>query len=368
MRLLVVGVNTRPVVNSAKRLGFEVYSVSYYNPVDLNADKKIYFIDDYNHGHFRENYSEDELLKAAEKFVDEVDGILITSGIFEDKNSKTPNWDVIGNPPKKIKRMSNKYNTIKRLENLGYNVPLTYLAKNYSQLERYLDELKIAILKPISGSGGIGVTKISFSTIENMGAKEALEELNINIEFPILVQEYINSESFSASFIDTNFITFNRQIIENNMYVGNITPYSLNGRIFNVSKAINDFREIIETFELKGMNGIDFMIKDNEVCIIEINPRILGTFETIEKSAGVNLVKHIIEGKSANVRERFIKRIVFAKEKIIAKIKKKPFVYDIPKYNAVIEKNEPIATVIAKTNINHCIDSIYKECVEYEAK
>ncbi|EHP87221.1 ATP-grasp domain-containing protein [Methanotorris formicicus] len=363
MKLLVVGVNTRPVVNSAKKLGFEVCSVSYYNPMDLDADKKIYFIDDYNHGHFKENYNENELLKAAGLFVDEVDGILITSGIFESKNSKTPNWDVIGNPPKKIKRMSNKYNTIKRLENLGYNVPVTYLAKNYSQLERYLDELKIAILKPISGSGGIGVKKINFPIIENTCIKET-----IDIEFPILVQEYINSDSFSAALIDANFITFNRQIIENNMYVGNITPYSLDGEVSDIGKVINDFKEIIETFELKGMNGIDFMIKDREVYIIEINPRILGTFETIEKSSGVNLVKHIIEGKPVNVREKFIKRIVFAKEKVITKIKKNPFVYDIPKYNAVIEKNEPIATVIAKTNIDYHIDSIYKECVVYEVK
>ena len=367
MRLLVVGVNTRPIVNSAKRLGFEVCSVSYYNPEDLNADKKIYLIDDYNHGHFKENYNEEKLLKAAELFVDEVEGILITSGIFENKNSKTPDWDVIGNPPKKIKRMSNKYDVIKRLENLGYNVPVTYLAKNYSQLEKYLDELITAILKPISGSGGIGITKISSSMIEIVDV-ESLKELNINIEFPILVQEYINSESFSASFIDSSFITFNKQIIENNMYVGNITPYTLNDKKYNLSKIVDDFKEVIEVFELNGMNGIDFMFKNDEVCIIEINPRILGTFETIEKSAGVNLVKHIIEGKPVNVSERFIKRIVFAKERIIAKIKKKPFVYDIPKYNAVIEKNEPIATVIAKTNINYYIDSIYKECVAYEVK
>ena len=35
LKALVLGINTRPVANSLKKLGFYVYSVSYYAPEDL---------------------------------------------------------------------------------------------------------------------------------------------------------------------------------------------------------------------------------------------------------------------------------------------------------------------------------------------
>ena len=83
MKALVVGVNTRPVVNSLKELNFEVYSVSHYNPMDSNADHKKYLINDDSHGHFTEKYSEKELIKLSREYVDCVDYIFTCSGVFE---------------------------------------------------------------------------------------------------------------------------------------------------------------------------------------------------------------------------------------------------------------------------------------------
>ncbi|AEH06688.1 ATP-grasp domain-containing protein [Methanothermococcus okinawensis] len=403
MKVLVVGVNTRPVVNSAKKLGYEVYSVSYYHPADLKADKCEYLINDKYHGHFKDNYDERKLISIANNYVDDVDYIFLCSGIFEGKYSKTPDWDVVGNSPKKIKRMSDKYYITKKLKNLGYNVPTTYLAHNYTQLEKYLYNLKSIVVKPPCGSGGINVHTISLNTFN-----DKIYYLLKNLEYPVIVQEMINSDSYSASFVGSDFITFNKQIIKNNMYIGNITPYvptlkidknSKYGKNGNSSKynnsnsnkcnshdngahIINSFQEIIESFELSGMNGIDFMIKNGAPIIIEINPRILGTFETIELSSNKNLVKYILEhsnSKNQGVSQgnikyseiikpkvQYIKRILFAEKRLISYIKKQQNIFDIPMYGATIEKNEPIATVIGKNNSNEiskAIDSISKMVV-----
>jgi len=117
-------------------------------------------------------------------------------------------------------------------------------------------------------------------------------------------------------------------LINNNMYVGNITPYKINN-IDNVNNCIDSFKDIMSSFDLSGMNGIDFMIKDNVPVIIEINPRILGTFETIELSSNKNLMDLIIKYGGVNKRSspelpklinpnnQYFKKILFAEQKLI---------------------------------------------------
>jgi predicted ATP-grasp superfamily ATP-dependent carboligase len=369
MNILVIGVNTRPVVNSAKKLGYNVYSVSYYNPIDMHADEKKYIVNDNYHGHFKNNYNENDLLNLANHYVDDMDYVFICSGIFENENSKTPNWSVVGNSPKKIKRISNKYYITKKLDNLGYNIPTTYIANNSIQLEKYLYDLKSAVIKPKYGSGGIGIYSLDLESMEsNINIDNMFNYLK-NLKFPVMVQEMIKSDSYSASFIGSNFVCYNKQIIVNNMYVGNITPY-IPKSLENNQKVINSFKEVIESFDLEGMNGIDFMIKDNVPVILEINPRILGTFETIELSSNDNIVKSLIENKPTLPKTKYIKRILFAEQKLISNIKKQQNIFDIPKYGAIIEKNEPLTTVIGRDygEINNAIDSISNMVIMYENK
>jgi len=115
---------------------------------------------------------------------------------------------------------------------------------------------------------------------------------------------------------------------------------------------------VIDYFNLEGMNGIDFMVKDGHPMVIEINPRILGTFETLEMSSNKNLVGYMIKNKNNNhhnnynskilLKTQYIKKILFAKERLISNIKKRSNIFDIPKYGAIIEKGEPLTTIIGK--------------------
>jgi len=369
MKVLVVGINTRPVANSAKRLGYKVYSVSYYNPVDLQADVKEYFINDMYHGRFSENYDSRKLIECAEKYVDEVDYIFICSGVFEYENSKTPDWDVVGNPPKKIKMLSNKYYVTRKLENLGCPVPETHIIYNPQQLERYLQEYGKVVVKPIYGHGGRGVVTISL----NMDDDKYYSLLK-NLKYPCLVQEYIPSESFSVAYIGREFITFNKQIVENNSYFGCITPYNLE-KLLDVEYAKGLFEEIIEFFDLKGMNGIDFMIKDGLPVVVEINPRIPGTFETVELALQCNLVRSIIESVEGrgplNLKpvRQYIKKILCADRRVISYIKKRENIADVPKYGAVIEEGEPLVTIIGRNmeEVERTAEEIWKMVVPWQA-
>ena len=371
MKILVLGINTRPVTNSAKRLGYKVYSVSYYNPVDLEADVKEYFINDIYHGHFRENYDSRKLIECAERYVDEVDYTFICSGVFEYEGSKTPNWDVVGNPPKKIKRLSNKYYVMKKLENLGCPIPETYIVHNPQQLDRYLQEYKKLVIKPIYGHGGIGVLTISLNMSD-----DKYSSLLKNLKYPCIVQEYIPSESFSVAYIGREFITFNKQIVENNSYTGCITPYDLN-KLLDVRYTKKLFDDIIELFDLEGMNGIDFMIKDGLPVVVEVNPRIPGTFETVEMALQCGLVRHIIESveggrRSLNVKpiRQYIKKILCAESKVISYIRKRENIVDVPKHGAIIEKGEPLTTVIGRNmeEVENTVKEISKMVIPWQVR
>ena len=408
MNILVLGVNTRPVVNSAKKLGHTVYSASYFNPVDLNADYKQYIIhnnanNNNNNNNFYENYNEKKLLNMAENIINnyDIDKIIISSGIFENKNSKIPkNWNVLGNSPKIINKISNKYKITKQLNNLGYCTPLTYKVHNKKQVEKYLYMLKSIVIKTQYGSGGINTYSLNINNISNID--NVLN--NLNITYPVIVQEKIHSNSYSASFIENVFLCFNKQLINNNIYVGNITPYNFKIKLkdrdnIDISNYIDDFKDIINYYNLHGMNGIDFMIKDGKPCILEINPRILGTYETIEYYLNKNLVDLIIKlynnskpnniyniikkSNNTNNSNQYIKKILFAKRKLLFNFKNFLNYYnisnannknivrigDLPQNNTIIQEKEPILTLISNTDKHSEMMSfnlISKMVVDYE--
>ncbi|WP_423792326.1 ATP-grasp domain-containing protein [Methanocaldococcus indicus] len=346
MKALVLGVNTRAVVNSLKTLGFYVISVSYYSPEDLNADENYYFINKEKHGNFWENYNERLIIEKANELVDDVDYIFICSGVFEHYYKKVDWNNIVGNSPKVIYKLSNKYYIYKKLKNLGYSIPEFKKINNIHQLEKFLDEYKKIVIKPFNCKG-----VIKLSSYKDIG--------KYNLSFPVLAQEYISSPSYSINFINNNFITFNKQIIFNGIYAGNIVPYSL------PKKLIGIFEDIIEIFELKGMNGFDFLI-DDDVKIIDVNPRILGTYDSIEISSNNNLAKSLLFNKKITPKNRVIKRIIFAKKRGRYFVPNIEGFYDIPKNGAIIEKNNPITTIIKEKNIKEEIKRI--KCDEYEIR
>ncbi len=329
-KVLVVGINTRAVVNSLKELGYYVISVSYYCPEDLKADEKYYFINKDNHGNFWENFNEKDLINKADELADDVDYVFITSGVFENYYKKV-NWNIVGNSPKTIYNLSNKLYIYKKLYNLGYFVPTYKKINSFKQLIKFLDEHKKIVLKPLNGKG---VIKISLN--------DELNTLKKNISFPILAQEYIPGGSFSINFINNSFITFNKQILFNGIYAGNIVPYSLKKEFIKI------FEDLINIFDLRGMNGFDFLIKDNNPYIIDINPRILGTYDSIEICSNQNIALSILKNHPVKPKKRIIKRVIFAKSSGKYYVPRMKYFYDLPKNGAIIRKNNPITTIITE--------------------
>ncbi|MGZ7135178.1 MAG: ATP-grasp domain-containing protein [Methanobacterium sp.] len=348
--VLVVGTNTRPVACSAKKMGYNVYSVDYFCTSDLVR------CSDYLRcmltqlpfetcGNYADKYDPDLLQQFADEVVDEVDYILCSSGALPENFPKSK---IIGN--KKISHIENKYNLYKLLKR-KFQVPETFLVSSHQEAAEIANSFhdKNFIVKPVIGAGGKDIRRF--------------EETTPNSDFSrFMLQEVIEGKSISASVLSTKnkakTLLTSQQIIGNGQlgqpdefaYCGNIAPYSDGPYIKRTAE------EVINELSLVGSNGVDMIEKDGELYIIEANPRFQGTLECAETVLGINLFDAHFKASSGRLIEipepegYAVKMVVFAKWRSIAGKLNFEGVYDIPERNVIIEKDEPAATVVARGN------------------
>ncbi|MBP2046211.1 ATP-grasp domain-containing protein [Methanobacterium aggregans] len=350
-KVLVVGSNTRPVASSLKKLGYTVYAVDYFYTEDLaecsDYRRSVLSPEPYSSsGNFAHDFQPSLLLDAARDFVDEVDFIICTSGASPEN---FPKDRVIGN--KHISCFEDKYKLYKKL-NGEFKLPETYFISDiHDALEighQYPE--KRFLLKPISGSGGVGILNL----------EDADETCDITSS---VLQEIVEGESVSASVMagadGAQTILTSQQIIgdeglgqmEPYGYCGNMAPHSLPLEISRIAE------EVVEALKLTGSNGVDMIRSHDETHIIEVNPRFQGTFECAEACLGVNMAEahmKICMGDNFSIPKptKFaVKKIIFAKERSLTEKMDFPGVYDKPPVKTVIEMGEPIATVVSSDKI-----------------
>ena len=113
--------------------------------------------------------------------------------------------------------------------------------------------------------------------------------------------------------------------------------------------------------------GVDMIIKNGEVYVIEVNPRLQGTFEASEAALSINIVQaHIMacQGELMEIpapKNFAAKMIIFAKKRSIVGNLNMKYVNDIPAQNVIIEEGEPIATVLTSNKLlKDTVDSAKK--------
>jgi uncharacterized protein len=350
VNILVVGTNTRPVVCSAKNLGYKVFSADYYCTKDLrrcsDSFRCILSQKPYEScGKFKYNFNSYSLENLAKQYVDKVDFMFCCSGILPEKFPKTK---VLGN--KKTEPIDNKYKLYKKLKNV-FDIPKTFLISDYAEACEIVRNFKNKnfIIKPIYGFGGLGINK--FNKIDPN-----------NLDDRLILQELIEGENISASVLSTQdkakTILTSHQLLgiselgqkQPFAYCGNLAPYPENPEINKISE------KVIEHLSLIGSNGVDMIDDGTNIYIIEVNPRFQGTFECSESLLGINMVEAHIKAcngtliETTNPKNFAAKVIIFAQEKSIVGDLDFKGVFDIPEKGVIIEKGEPVATIISTSN------------------
>ena len=408
--LLIMGIDTRPMVNSALKLDYKTISISYFKDLDFPepfAERHIFNPEqDNSYGSFEEAYSPQDLLDLLNEFdIDLIDKIVLTTGIsaddFRNEFSKLKKR-IRGNL--NSSDVNDKFKFYEKSKH-KFNVPLTFRVRDVGELKEILKQYdnNSFILKPLNGSGGLGFLKLNNDSWNQLNNTEKMIE-NISLENYIL-QEYVEGENISSSvlstkkeaqnLINTRLITANDLGNDNYSYVGNIVPLDENSfnalnsknkttttkskkyskeEITELNKEMKDVSEdLIKEFKLIGSNGVDFKIdtQKEDLKIIEVNPRLQGTYQLCENSLGINMLDaHIkaCEGELIEIpkpKQYSIKKIVYAPKDVIIRDLKINNLYDIPHNGEIIQKDNPIATIICsnkdlKTAINDLKTSNHK--------
>ena len=394
--LLLMGIDTRPMVNSALKLDYKTFSISYFKTVDFKmpyAEKHVLDQESViSCGRFEENYSPEKLLELSKDFLlqnndeNEIDKIVLTTGInAKNFSGEFKKFRKIVRGNKNTECVENKFKFYNKLKN-KFNVPLTFQPSDMYELNEILQQYtnNQFILKPLQGSGGLGIFLLNNESCDELKQVNEICQ-NISLENYIL-QEYIEGTNVSSSVLsshdDIKNLINSRLITEHDLgndsyeYSGNILPLDENSfKMFNGYRTeidadeLNDemrntSEDLIKEFDLIGSNGVDYILdKNGELKVIEINPRFQGTYELVENSLGINLLDaHIkaCEGEIIDIpnpKQYSIKKIIYARKQVNIGNLNIPNVYDIPYEGVKIEKDQPLVTIISsnedlKTAIN----------------
>jgi predicted ATP-grasp superfamily ATP-dependent carboligase len=354
--ILVVGTNTRPIACSIRNLDYAVYSADYFGCRDLhpcvNNYKSVLSQKPFEStGFFSQKFDKELLIKLAEDYVEQADKIICCSGASP---QKFPKHKLLGN--KDVSKVENKYKLYKQLrKSFGdiIQLPETYLVHNLQDAFEIAEssEAENFLLKPLEGSGGYG--------IRNLDSMD--HDVNIN---EAILQEIVVGSDVSASVLstgdDVNTILTSQQLIGNNClgqkehygYCGNIAPYIKNNSLDNNNMLREIAEEVVLELKLIGSNGVDMIVRNGNIHLIEVNPRLQGTFEVAESSLGINMIKaHIMacEGELMNIptpKSFAVKMIIFSQRRSMVGNLDMDGVYDKPFPNVIIEEGEPVVTVL----------------------
>lgn len=193
----------------------------------------------------------------------------------------------------------NKYlqNNILREANL--NIPKTYLIDNIDILELHKDNLKFPmIVKPVEGSGSVGVKKCDNYKSLNEHCSQLLgrytNERGATIDNRVLLEEFIVGEEFSAELFNGKLIGVTKKYLSPMPFfieIGHDYPAKLDKAILQTIE--NDVCEAVRTLNLLwGACHVEFRLMQNKLYFIEVNPRLAGDLIPllVKYSQGIDLI------------------------------------------------------------------------------
>lgn len=326
-RVLIVGYSIRYIASSAKRSGYEVHCIDYFEDIDLKRCAKVYPLGDIT--------TEEEIQSYIDGIGIEFDAIILGSG-FERFGLK---GNILNNNCEIMEEVTNKRWLADRLSELEIRHPETYSSR---------DPHYPAIAKPLFGAGGIDIFPVN--------CEDDLPE-----DDSFLLQEFITGMPVSVSVISTEgdamAIAVNEQIIGEKKfsqllpfgYCGSITPFltDFEGEICKIAE------DLILDLGLIGTNGVDFILTKEGPYVIEVNPRFQATLDTIELATGLNIFNAHVKAFGGELIKRkkmgryAAKTIVFTDEGFeLRSDLDREGILDISPAGRVIPVGDPVATAV----------------------
>jgi predicted ATP-grasp superfamily ATP-dependent carboligase len=354
MKILVVGISVRALVESAINGCYPVIALDAFGDRDLKAQTEAYSL----HHDFHVRYSSKELYRASREF--SFDAVTYTSNLENHPDIIRrfgEDHKIIGNSPQTVESARHWPALFKRLKQAGFSVPDTIFAGD----SRKTDSNRLWLIKPLLSGGGHGIT--FFDGRNSPGDA-------------FMIQEYIYGKPCSASFLANGrecvVLGIAEQIIgarqfgsHDFRYCGNILPlpeilYPDAGQIIlDQVRRLAAF--LTEEYSLTGVNGIDFILSDNRVYLTEVNPRYSASMELIEQAYEQSIfhlhLQAVLDSKlpefsledRLNAGTFYGKAILFAEQDAVMPDTNRWLagaIRDVPASGDKLNKGNPICTIL----------------------
>ena len=305
----------------------QLISLNYYTyPIDQFNHKNIHKLSDID---YTNNFINMVLSKHDHPY------LIYGSGLEDKKNiykSLSKNFVIKGNDLDMLSKLSD-VNLLKPFFD-------KYNFKNPDSFEQG-DSIKKYIWKPFNSSGGYGIS------------------YNIREKVSHYKQKYLPGCTLSISFICNNknfkFLGFNKLFLlkECHEYPFIHAGAMMTSLSLDSQKIITSFSMLAKDLNLKGYNNIDFKLINNEIYILDINPRITSTFKIYNDLYHNNLLRNQInqDDNLINNMNKINNNIygyihLFAKENFIFKKSFHDAVFtNLPKDGEHIKKGDPIFSI-----------------------
>ncbi len=385
MKLLVIGFNARPIAKSAFQAGHSIGVVDYFGDMDLvKLTKNCFSVLRQKPGQILHRplhrKPAEYLYYLAEIMSDEqadFDGIIIGSA-FDQYPDLVKKLSDIGpkvyvNDIDKFALIRNKKKINDIAEKAGFSIPRLISVKNKTELIEIAKTSQFPLVTRGSGGGGGAGIRL-WNNLEDL--THYFSERENEFDEGVWIQEHIIGLDASSSVIchkDTvQILSINRQLIGEKKlgapsdfaYAGNIVPLHYENYLSTptlLKTHIEQIRGLFRSLELKGSNGIDFVIKDEKLYFMEINPRFQGSIECVQYATGYNVVQLHLDAFNGithdlplipRYKKNAVKGILFSDHEENFQVKYYPrnkWIVDRTHFKVILERTDPFCSIVLPT-------------------
>jgi predicted ATP-grasp superfamily ATP-dependent carboligase len=335
VRILIAGLTTRALAESATRAGAAIVTVDYFGDLDQQRLCETHSLRERGRG-----YSAAAILEMAREL--DYDAVVYCGGLENHPGVVAElcrNRVLLGNPPEVLRRVRDPAALLLSLAQHGFAVPETHDAT---------DPLPASgrwLVKPARGGGGQGVRR--WDGQPPTGAQ--------------ILQEHVDGVSASASFVADGrrsvLLAWTAQLHAPRgfRYAGNIMPLDGPPAAREEIGAIAD--TLTREYGLRGLNGVDFILRGDRPVVLEVNPRYCASMELVERATGASVFGlHVaacqgqLPAPIAEPAGVWGKAIVYATRSVATPDTTAWLaegVRDVPHPGEVIRAGHPICTVLA---------------------
>ncbi|MGP8320831.1 MAG: ATP-grasp domain-containing protein [Methanosarcinaceae archaeon] len=365
--ILVIGYSTRNIVCSARRAGYNVYSIDAFTDSDLVECASGSQAFDLGKTVDIKTISREKIDELIDSLGVDFDAIVLGSG-FEMMDLTSLSCPILNNSPRIMQEVSDKENFAKKLVSMDLPHPHTYDRSIIGNI-RYP-----VMVKPKCAGGGrfnrvfgdVDELNTYLDDISNMGTDTGIN-MDISAD-DMLIQEYVSGVPLSVSIISTKNSAVAAAVNEQMIgvpwltklpfaYCGNITPY----KTPYTEKMCRMAEDLILKLGLVGSNGVDFILTGTGPVIIEVNARFQGSMDTVELATGINLFDAHVKAFTGEllpeiqmrpeIKQYAARVIMYAEKRLMINdlaingLRSEPVV-DIPNSGYMADVNEPLMSIL----------------------